>query len=67
MQGPKRGRDDDVEISPERVVRRITHNLGDSITPLMDDAVAVDCYAGALIMRGRLGSVHTFNTVRTRH
>jgi hypothetical protein len=42
----------------------MTHNLGDSITPLMDDAVAVDSHGGALVITSRLGSVHTLITVR---
>jgi hypothetical protein len=66
MHGPKRGRDDNIEISAERIVRRMTHNLGDCITPLMDDAVAVDGHGGALIITSRLGSVHTLITVRAR-
>jgi hypothetical protein len=64
MQGPKRRRDDDVEISAENIVRRMTDNLGDHITPLMDDAVAVDGHGSALVMTSRFGSVHTVITVR---
>jgi hypothetical protein len=42
----------------------MTHDLGDRITPLMDDAVAIDDHAGALVITSRLGSVHTVITVR---
>lgn len=66
MHGPKRGRDHDIETSSERIVGGIAHDFGDCITPLMDDALAIDSHAGALVIAGRLGSVHTVSTARNR-
>jgi hypothetical protein len=61
MHWPQDRRDDHIETSAQRVIRRVTHNLGDCITPLMDDACAIDGHAGAQI--GRLGSVHALFTI----
>ena len=65
MQRPKDGRDDDVEIPAKRIVCRMTHDFGDCITPLMNDAVAIDGHAGAHVSVRRPGSVHTLVTVPT--
>ena len=46
MQTAQDGRNDDIEIAAERLVRRITHYLGNRVTPLLDNAVPIhrdDC------------------------
>ena len=63
MHGPECGRDHHVQTSPQGVVRRMTHDIRDCITPLMDDALAVDGHGGAVM--GRLGSVHKVITTAT--
>jgi hypothetical protein len=42
----------------------MTDNLGYSITPLVDDAVAINGHGGALAIASPTGSVHTRITVR---
>ena len=64
MQGPEDGRDHHIETAPQRVGRRMTHDVRDRITPLMDDPITVDDHGGAAVM-GRLGSVHTVITIGT--
>jgi hypothetical protein len=64
VQGPENGRDDHVETAPECVVGRMTHDVRHRITPLMNDALAVDGHCGAAVM-ARLRSVHTVITTRT--
>jgi hypothetical protein len=63
MQGPKDRGNHDIETSPQRVVRRMTHDARDRITPLMDDALTVDGHGCATVM-GRLESVHAVSTTR---
>src|SRR6476619_6035838 len=43
----------------------MAYDVRDGIPPLMDDALAIDGHAGALVIAGRVGSVHTLITVRT--
>jgi hypothetical protein len=59
MHRPKDWRDDNIKTSAERKVCRMTDDLGYSITPLLDDAVAIDGHRGALAIASRAGSVHT--------
>lgn len=63
MHPTKHGRDDDIEIAAKRLVRRITHDLGDCVTPLIDYALAIHGHGGGLILTRRFGSVHTLTTV----
>jgi hypothetical protein len=58
MQGPKDGRDHHVEALAQRIAGRMPHDVRNRITPLLDDAVAVDGHRGTAVMR-RPGSVHT--------
>ncbi|MDT5208623.1 MAG: hypothetical protein QOF67_1038, partial [Mycobacterium sp.] len=53
VQPAKYGRDDDIEIPTERLVRGITHDLGHPVSPLMDDAVAIHGYRGVLVLARR--------------
>jgi hypothetical protein len=53
VQPAKYRRDDDIEIATQRLVRGITHDLGDFVSPLMDDAAAIHGYRGALILARR--------------
>ena len=62
VQPAKNGRDDDIEIATERLVRGITYDLGDLVSPLVDDAVAIHGYRGALVLARRPQSVHTLIT-----
>ena len=64
MQGPKDGWDHHIETSSQRVGCRMTHDVRDCITPLMDDAITVDDHGGASVM-SRPGSVHTVITTGT--
>jgi hypothetical protein len=53
VQPAKYGRDDDIEIATDRLVRGITHDFGDRVSPLMDDAVAIHGYRGVLVLARR--------------
>jgi hypothetical protein len=64
MQGPEDGRDHHIETAPQRVGCRMTHDVRDRITPLMDYPITVDGHGGAAVL-GRLGSVHTVLTTGT--
>jgi hypothetical protein len=64
VQRPKDWRDDEIEASAERILRSMTDNLGYSITPLVDDAVAINGHGGALAIASPMGSVHTRITIR---
>jgi hypothetical protein len=44
MQTAQDGWNDDIEISAERLVRRITHYLGNRVTPLLDNAVPSEAF-----------------------
>jgi hypothetical protein len=66
MHRPEDRWDDDVETSAECIVRCETDDLGYSIAPLVDDAVAIDGHGGALATVSCAGSVHTWITVRAR-
>jgi hypothetical protein len=55
-------RNDDFETAAERLVRRITCNLGYRVIPLPDDPVPIDRDSRPLILARPLHSVHTLNT-----
>ncbi|MDT5237548.1 MAG: putative drug exporter of the superfamily, partial [Mycobacterium sp.] len=62
VQPAKYGRNDDIEITTDRLVRGITHDLGDLVSPLLDDAVAIHGYRGTLVLACLPQSVHTLIT-----
>jgi hypothetical protein len=64
MQRPQYGRDNDIETLADRLVRRKPHDLGDCVTPLANNAVAIDGHTCAQVIASRSGSVHTLFTVR---
>jgi hypothetical protein len=53
MHRPEDWRDDDIKTSADCVVRCVTDDLGYSITPSVDDAVAIDSHGGALAIVSR--------------
>lgn len=64
MQRPKDGRDDDIEIAADRRVGRMARDLGDRVTPLIDDAATIHRHRGARARSSRLRSIHNLITVR---
>jgi hypothetical protein len=66
MHRPEDRWDDDIETLAECIVRCVTDDLGYSIAPLVDDAVAIDGHGGTLATVSRAGSFHTWITVRAR-
>ncbi|HEX3284691.1 MAG TPA: hypothetical protein VHT50_08545 [Mycobacterium sp.] len=42
----------------------MTDEIGDRVTPLMDNAVAIHGYGGVMVIASHLGSVHTLITIR---
>ena len=62
MQTPQYRWDDDIETAAERLVRRITCNLGYGVIPLPDNSVPIDRDSRPLILARPLHSVHTLNT-----
>ena len=55
---------DDIETAAERLVRRITDNLGHRVIPLPDNPVPIDRDSRPLILARPLHSVHTLDTTR---
>jgi hypothetical protein len=53
---------DDVEASAQRLVRRITCNLGYPVVPLPDDPVPINRDSRPLLLTRPLQSVHNLNT-----
>ena len=62
MQTPQYRWNDDIETAAERLVRRITCNLGYRVIPLPDNPVPIDRDSRPLILTRPLHSVHTLNT-----
>ena len=65
MQTAQDGWNDDIEIAAERLVRRITHYLGNRVTPLLDNAVPIHRDTCPLLLARPLRSVHTLITTCT--
>ena len=63
MQTSQYRRNDDFETVAERLVRRITCNLGYRVIPLPDDPVPIDRDSRPLLLTRPLHSVHTLYTV----